>query len=204
MSHIQKEEPGFPQEAHSNAHTPSSPMLPSSFLHAAFQVLACQLIPHLPFLKHIAPFTPGKPVTLPWINIQDKNFNLEGILHLNTHTYLLICFPIFYQINKHKKVMYVLRWSACGFWKYIFLHKQGISSLGKAPPLLSGSGFSSDGQDGTIGGAPCAEGPKVHPWDHIISVNPSVTPSSKRIPGMLLPKSQNCNIFPLKKVPVLP
>lgn len=149
MSHIQKEEPGFRQEAHSNAHTRSSPMLPSSFLHAAFQVLAGQLIPHLPFLKHIAPFTPGKPMTLPWVNIQDKNFNLEGILHLHTHTYLLTCFPIFYQIHKHKKVIYVLRWSACGFWKYIFLHKRAISSLGKAPRLRSGSGFSSDGQDVT-------------------------------------------------------
>lgn len=54
------------------------------------------------------------------------------------------------------------------------------------------------------GGHPCTEGPKIHPWDNITSVNPLVIPSSERIPGMLLPKSQNCNIFPLRKVPVLP
>lgn len=40
--------------------------------------------------------------------------------------------------------------------------------------------------------------------DHIISVDPPNGPSSERIPGSLLPKSQRGNVFSLRKLPVPP
>ena len=93
----------------------------------------------------------------------------------------------------------------CGLVLYVFLHEWAISWLGKNPIVILTKKLFNWWTSGTSWQSPRVQGAKAQPLQIALSVwiHPN-GPSSERIPGSLLPKSQRGNVFSLRKLPVLP